>query len=205
MNARNARFLVIAAFAISLLLHVVVALNLRSHADQAPADVEVVRIERRAILIHVAKTPPPHVRPKHTPAPVESPAPKPVATGSKPAGNGGGNAPKAAATPTPTPEPTAVANACGRNDAEAGLAVAPTPPVLPVAARAEGTSGTTVVKVQLDAQGAVTGATIAETSGNASLDVIALGMARDAQYTPALHDCKPVATAYDFSVRFAAW
>jgi len=51
----------------------------------------------------------------------------------------------------------------------------------------------------------VSGATVAQTSGSQALDLIAIGMARGATYSPALHDCKPVAAAYQFSVRFAAW
>ena len=111
----------------------------------------------------------------------------------------------AAATPAPTAAATVASNPCGRNDAEAALATPPTPPVIPVSARGDGTSGTTIVKVQLDDKGTVLGATVSQTSGNQALDLIAVGMARDASYTPASHNCKPVATAYEFSVRFAAW
>jgi periplasmic protein TonB len=204
MSARNARRLLIAAFAISLALHVLLALNLRPRPNETPAEVETVRIEKRSMVIHVAKTPPPPPRPKHTPAPSTSPAPKATAKGLKPAGNAGAG-PTAAPTAAPTPAATAVANACGKNDADAAVVVEPTPPVIPVSARADGTSGTAVIKVDLDATGAVTGATVAQTSGSQALDTIAIGMARDAQYSPALHDCKPVATAYEFSVRFAAW
>jgi TonB family protein len=205
MNARTSRNLLIAAFLISLLLHGVLALNFHTRGSETPADVEVVQIEHRALVMHVTHTPPPPPHAKHTPAPSNSPAPKPKGTGSKPAGNGG----KAAATPAPTAAPTAAAtvasNPCGRNDADAALVTPPTPPVLPIEARADGTSGTTIVKVQLDVKGAVLGATVGQTSGNQALDLIAVGMARDADYSPALHDCKPVATVYEFSVRFAAW
>ena len=72
-------------------------------------------------------------------------------------------------------------------------------------ARSDGTSGTTIVKVQLDDKGAVLGTTVAQTSGNQALDLIAVGMARDASYSPASRNCKAVAAVYEFSVRFAAW
>ena len=36
-------------------------------------------------------------------------------------------------------------------------------------------------------------------------DVVAVGMARDARYSAALRDCKPVAGSYTFSVKFVAW
>jgi TonB family protein len=205
VSVKRSRSLLLIAFAISLLLHLIFALNFHRRGSESPTDVEVVRIEHRSIVIRAQKTPPPSPRPRHTPAPLASPAPKPSATGSKPAGNGG----KAVATAAPTPAPTAAAtvatNPCGRNDAEAALATPPTPPVIPVSARGDGTSGTTIVKVQLDDKGTVLGTTVAQTSGNQALDLIAVGMARDASYTPASHNCKAVAAAYEFSVRFAAW
>jgi len=205
MSAKTSRNLLLIAFAISLLLHLIFALNFHRRGSESPTDVEVVRIEHRAIVIRAQKTPPPRPHPKHTPAPSSSPAPKPTASGNKPTGNGG----RAVATPAPTPAPTAAAtvaaNPCGRNDAEAALSTPPTPPIIPVSARGDGTSGTTIVKVQLDDKGTVLGTKVAQTSGNQALDLIALGMARDASYTPASHNCKAVAADYEFSVRFAAW
>ena len=59
--------------------------------------------------------------------------------------------------------------------------------------------------MQLDANGQVTGASVTQSTGNSSLDLVAVAMARDARYTPALHECKPVASAYTFSVKFVAW
>jgi hypothetical protein len=46
---------------------------------------------------------------------------------------------------------------------------------------------------------------VSQSTGNTSLDLVAVSMARDARYSPALHDCKPIAAAYDFSVKFVAW
>jgi TonB family protein len=206
MSARNARILLISAFALSLLLHFLFALTLHKRGSEKPTDVEVVRLEHRSMVLHVTKTPPPPPpHPKHTPAPVNSPAPKRSAAATKPAGPGGSGTPPPPPPATSTPAPVAVTNPCGRNDAEAALVSEPTPPVIPVTARSDGTSGTTVVKVELDLKGTVTGTSVAQTSGSQTLDLIAVQMARDAEYSPALHDCKPVATAYEFSVRFAAW
>jgi protein TonB len=95
--------------------------------------------------------------------------------------------------------------ACTQPNAAAALAVEPSPPEIAPAARTEGTSGTALVRVQLDATGQVTNAGVTQSSGNTSLDLVAVAMARDARYTPALHDCKPIAGAYTFSVKFVAW
>ena len=81
----------------------------------------------------------------------------------------------------------------------------PAPPDIPLETRASGTSGTALVSVQLDAAGQVTGASVMQSTGNSSLDLVAVTMARDARYAPALRDCKPVVSAYTFSVKFEAW
>jgi TonB family protein len=59
--------------------------------------------------------------------------------------------------------------------------------------------------VSLDPEGQVLAAAVAQSTGNSSLDLVAVGMARDARYSAALHDCKPVAGSYTFSVKFVAW
>jgi len=61
------------------------------------------------------------------------------------------------------------------------------------------------VRVQLDPSGQVTGTGVVRSTGNSSLDLVAVAMARDARYTPALHGCKPVAGDFEFSVKFVAW
>jgi TonB family protein len=62
-----------------------------------------------------------------------------------------------------------------------------------------------MVTVALDASGAVTGASVAQSTGSSSLDLVAVGMARDARYSAPLHDCKPIAGNATFSVKFVAW
>lgn len=207
MNRGRARRLLVVAFALSLLVHLLVALVLHRQAATRENDIEVVSIVRRAAVITARPTPPP--RPKATPVPhpVASSRPAPSKThGALSTGSAGG---KATATPAPTPQPaataTAVANACGKADAQAAVLENPPPPDIAPDVRAAGTSGVALVKVQLDAQGGVTDASVAQSTGNSSLDLVAVTMARDARYTPALHDCKPVAADYTFSVKFVAW
>jgi TonB family protein len=61
------------------------------------------------------------------------------------------------------------------------------------------------VNVKLDERGGVVDVAIAASSGDPSLDQLALTTAKFAQYTPALHLCKAVASSYAFKVKFAAW
>jgi TonB family protein len=81
----------------------------------------------------------------------------------------------------------------------------PGPPDIPVEARADDTNGIASVRVSLGPEGQVLTAAVAQSTGNSSLDLVAVGMARDARYSAALHDCKPVAGSYTFSVKFVAW
>jgi periplasmic protein TonB len=199
--------LLLVAFALSLLVHVIVAVVMRPAAPSLENQPEVVSIQRRPATIAVRKlpTPPPPPRPQHTPA-APSSAP-PARRGPGPAANPGAGSP----APTPvvavaTPQPTPAANAaCHSATANAAVLATPSPPDIPLETRASGTNGVALVSVQLDSTGQVTGASIAQSSGNSSLDLVAVEMARDARYTPALRDCKPVASAYSFSVKFVAW
>ncbi|MGC2408193.1 MAG: TonB family protein, partial [Candidatus Cybelea sp.] len=107
---------------------------------------------------------------------------------------------------TPTPQPVATSSlGCAQANTQAVVVATPAPPDIPVGARASGTNGTALVSVQLDANGQVSGTNVTQSTGNSSLDLVAVAMARDSRYTPALHDCKPVASAYTFSVKFVAW
>jgi TonB family protein len=199
--------LLVIAFVLSLLIHVLLALFAHGLRGSRQNDVEVVTIEHRSdAMIHMA-TPPP--RPKVTPAPHPRPSSRPApvrAHGAQPQAAGSGS--RAAATAAPTPEPSAAAttpSACRKSDIGAAVTENPPQPEIPSGARAQGTSGIALVDVRLDAQGAVTGAAVSRGTGNSSLDLVAVGMARAARYAPALHDCKPVAAAYTFSVKFYAW
>ncbi|MBV9718437.1 MAG: TonB family protein [Candidatus Eremiobacteraeota bacterium] len=204
---KRAQRLLLLAFALSLLVHVVVALVMRPAAPTLENQAEVVSIEHRPATIAVTKVPtppPPHpVRraprtPSSAPPTRRAPGPGSIAGGGTPA-------------PTPvavaaTAQPTATAGtACVQANAPAAVIAEPQPPDIATQARASGTSGTTLVGVQLDAQGQVTAASVTQSSGNSSLDLVAVSMARDARYSPALRDCKPVTSAYTFSTKFVAW
>jgi TonB family protein len=206
MRRRVPRLLLV-AFALSLLVHVVVALILHPPTPTPENQVEVVSIEHRPATIAVAKvqTPPP-------PPPKRTPAPRNASSATPQKGPGaGGTTGASAATPTPavpaaTPSPLATASTgCTKADIEAAVVTTPAPPDIPLDTRASGTNGVARVSVQLDTGGQVTGASVTQSTGNSSLDLVAVAMARDARYQPALHDCKPIASAYTFSVKFVAW
>jgi TonB family protein len=198
--------LLLLALALSLLLHLIIALLLHPPSPTPQNQAEVVSIQHRpATIARRNPTPPPP--PQRTPAPHASSSAAPVR-------NGPGRArPVRArvATPAPvvaraTPKPAASATpACAGSEVAAYVVATPDPPQIPVGARAAGTSGTALIGVQLDASGQVTKTIVTQSTGNSSLDLVAVGMARDARYAPALHDCKPVASAYVFSVKFVAW
>ncbi len=203
---KRTRQLLLAAFIISLLVHLVFALLAHPWRNRQENQVEVVSIQRRPVAMTRLQTPPP---PKATPKPHPSPVVRPAtaapnSTPGQAAGNGGGQA-TAAPTAAPTPQATPAGNACERNDLEAAVAENPPQPEIPTAVRADGTSGVAAVDVKLDRHGEVTGAAVSQSTGNSSLDVVAVSMARSARYTPALHSCKPVASAYTYRVRFYAW
>ena len=200
--------LLLVAFALSLLVHLIVALILRPTAPTPATQSEVVSIQHRPATIVLTKppTPPPPPPPRRTPAPRTAASAVP-----RKGPGSGGTAGASAATPTPvvaqvTAHPAATpTSGCARSNTAAAVLSTPAPPDIPLQARTEGTSGTALVNVQLDASGSVTGTTVTQSTGNSSLDLVAVGMARDARYSPALHDCKPVVSAYVYSVKFVAW
>lgn len=209
MNARRSRQFLILAFAVSLLLHVILASGFRwpdllRQQDQ----VEIVHIQHlsRTVVQHAATPRPPTPAPPNSPAPTTAPAKHPSRTISGPGGAGSGAAtPAPAQTAAPTPIPVASAAPCTKGDVPVAVTQSPAAPEIPAAARGAATNGIARVRVTLDAAGAVQKALVVESTGNAALDLAAVSMARAAQYSPALHDCKPVAADYTFSVRFASW
>jgi periplasmic protein TonB len=206
---RRARRLLFIAFALSLLIHLLIALIVRPSSPSHQNQTEVVSIEHRRMVIALNRKmptpPPPKPQPVHTLAPAP-PRPKtPVAAAHGPAGGGRGVATVAPAKPTPAPAPTPSPAGCAHPNAAAAVVATPPPPEIAPDARVSGTSGTALVKVQLDPSGTVTDTSVSQTSGNSSLDLVAVAMAHDARYAPALHDCKPIAGIYTFSVKFVAW
>lgn len=205
MDTRGARRVLIIAVALSVLLHLIVALSLHPHRGEATPGIERVAIEHRMAIVR--RTPPPP--PRRTPPPVAVASraplePHPAATRGS-AARAAAVAPAATPVPTPAPTPLASAATCTQPDAPASLLATPPPPNIPVAARAAGTSGTTRVRVALDPAGTVIGTAIAQSSGNPALDAIALTLASAARYAPALRACKPVPGSYGFTVEFVAW
>jgi TonB family protein len=220
MSAGRARKILLAALAISLLVHLLLAGYIRwpifgQSREEPVAKVRILRIARRT------PPPPPTPAPTPVPAPAATPmvhasiAPPPVT----PRGNKGvphvqtvpvpAHTPtvRATATAAPTPMATATAAAPCGGHANAEPTVASTPDVADITpeARASKISGTAAIHVVLDPQGHVTDASVAQSSGNAGLDATAMQMARSATYTPHYVDCKPVAGAYTFTVKFVAW
>lgn len=205
---RRAQRLLVAAFVISLIVHAIVALTLHPWRGQAENQPEIVGIYHRSMTI-AATHPTPRPLPARTAAPRIAAAVRPHAKGGKVAEAPGGGAARGTPAPTPpppTPQPTLLAGGtCKSRDTEAAVLSTPDPPEIPPDVRADHTSGIADVKVSLDPSGQVLAAAVAQSTGNASLDVVAVGMARSARYSAALHDCKPVAGSYTFSVKFVAW
>jgi TonB family protein len=231
MSERRARRLILVAIAISLLLHVAIATFIRWPYRPAHDASERVTVEQRARALEVVTTPqrtpqPALAQVPHTPAP-QAPAPQrltphvvprplgtpaPVAAiraaahAAKPSRNAGTVPSHAAGAAAQTPAPlSSVAAACARPDAEPMLASSPAPPDIPASVRGEATRGTAAIRLQLDASGTIASATVAQSTGNSSLDAVAVAMARDARYAPALRACKPVPGSYTFTVTFAPW
>lgn len=204
---RRAQRVLVAAFVVSLLVHVIVALLLHPARERIENQPEVVGIYHRSVTIAAAR-PTPRPKPAPTIAPHLVALARPKAkTGKAPQAVAGGSG---RGTPVPTlppqtPPPVTAGTGCRTADVAAAVIATPGPPDIPTDARAEDTSGVATVRVALDPSGAVLDAAVAQSTGNSSLDVVAVGMARNARYSAALHDCKPVAGSYTFSVKFVAW
>jgi TonB family protein len=218
MNNRQTRRLLIVAFALSLLIHAAVATRINWSFREPTENVEVVHVQRvtQQKRIALMPTPPPRTpSPPPTPIPTRAPraAPKSVKPLGKPAAHGYRPAPVgvAATTPAPTQAPTPAATAtpspasCAKGNVPSELTASPAPPDIAPQVRAQANSGTATIRVTLDASGAVQNATVIQSSGNTSLDFVALSMAKSAQYTPAYENCKAVASTYNFSAKFVAW
>ena len=214
MSAKAARRLLIFAFALSLLVHIILSFVVPKKF--ASDESTVVRaMMRRVVPITIAQVQPtpkprPQIMPPHamihprtnttTKVPkVSVPVLKHAVATSQPmvaAPSGSGSLHTEAAVPTPTPRPC---------NASAALAASPDPPEIAPEVRAQMASGISRILVNLDANGSVLDARVASSSGSSSLDQIALTMARAATYLPARVQCKPVAGTYAFSARFLPW
>ena len=219
MTASRARKIMLAAIAISVLLHLILAGYIPWPFNKPSPEEAIVKV-RRITIARAVHTPPPTPPPTPVPTPRASAAPvkakvaaphvtsrskgPPVTHAIVPSGTAAASA--APATPAPTPSPTAVAaQACMQHDISPAVEASAAPVDIPPDARASKTNGTAAIAVQIDPQGHVTDATVARSSGNAGLDAVAMEMAKGATYSPALVKCKPVASAYTFTVKFVAW
>jgi TonB family protein len=204
VTPKATRRLLFIAVGLSLLVHAVLLGWLRSPFAVRQSDAPAVTIAHARIVRITQATPTPHApAPQPSPTARGSAPPRPVAT----AGRGVAIAHVTPAPPTPTPKPAAVAAAspCRRPSAPAGLESTPAPAEIPAEARAAATNGTSAVLVHLDATGGVLSAAISGSSGNPSLDTVALAMAKSAVYVPAYKDCKAVASDYTFEAKWLAW
>ncbi len=217
MDVRRTRRLLIAAFALSLIIHLIIASGVHWPFTKTSDETEVVHVQHlRVTRIARVPTPAPHTPPPQTatPAPTASPAPVRSAAPRRPSRNPAGVLPAATGTggtaatavPSPARAPSPAPSVpCANNDLPATIAASPPPSEISPEARAANVSGTARVRVTLDDKGAVQSAAVSSSSGNSSLDLVAVSMARAAQYNPARHDCKAIASDYTYSVKFVSW
>jgi TonB family protein len=228
MSAARARRLLLAAFAVSLLVHLFLAGYIRwPQLEQASREPQIV-VRQITIARMPRRIPaPPTPAPTPIPTPVSTPAPTPRASiapprtfahaakahpapraiGSTGAAAHAHVAARPPSTPVPAPAPSATSPpaACLHSDTAAAIASTPDPVDIPPNVRAAKASGTTSVQVSLSPQGQVTNTTVTQSSGNPGLDAVAIQMARTATYTPQYSNCKAVAGTYTFTAKFVAW
>jgi TonB family protein len=202
-NKRTRRFLIV-AFALSLLVHLILTGIIRWPFAPENDEVQVVRIEhlhatRIAHIVpppHTPAPPPPHRAPVHV-AKATAVNPNSTLTEGKAVF---GTAPPA----SPMPAVTATPN-CSANDTPVQVIAAAPQPEIASSARADQKGGIARVRLVVDPQGGIESATVIESTGSTSLDQVAVTMARSAQYAPATHACKAVAADFTYAVKFAQW
>lgn len=195
--------MLVAAFALSILVHAIVALVVHPPKPTHSAEIgtRLTRVQRIVAIrpTQPPRTPQPSHRARiavpqlalarqHTRAPVPGPPPAPPAT----------PAPVARVQPTSP-------SGCADRNAPAALIATPPPPQIPPSVRAQDVSGVAEVRVQLDRDGAVTAASMERSTSSPSFDALAIAMAGDARYAPAHRNCVAVASTYLFRVQFSAW
>jgi TonB family protein len=92
------------------------------------------------------------------------------------------------------------ASACNAGDAPARISS--TYYEIPSIAAEQGVTGTSVVKLDLAADGHVTAQSLYRSSGNVWLDASALRSARLSGFLPETRKCRPVSGTYLYSVEF---
>ena len=209
MNPRRQRSFLLIALALSLLVHLLVAIIVHwpsAHRREKPDIVTVsivsLRHQRQRSVPTPAPTQKPVVALHRAPAAPKHVAPKRPGTSHR---RGASRPVQPSVVASPTPQPSSSTHLCSIPNAQATLVAAPTPPAILAVLRATSVAGITSVHVSLDPQAQVLTAAIAATSGSPQLDAIAVQMARQAQYAPARLSCRAVAGVYEFSVKFVAW
>ena len=224
MGALANRRMLGTALALSLLAHLVLAAFVRVHPVEAvPYHTTPVIVH---IFVHPKPTPPPRpVRPQMRPdlvavnvvhrsdprthEPRHPNGVRPIApyspTGEPPApGNTGTNGvygakgPPGDAVPSMPPAP-----ACSDPNSEATTIVAVSPDA-PAGDSLPPSNVTAMIKVDLDANGNVTGVSVYASAGSPELDQAAMQAARESTYAPERRDCRPVAGSYLFKVEFSS-
>uniref|UniRef100_E6Q4D5 TonB C-terminal domain-containing protein n=1 Tax=mine drainage metagenome TaxID=410659 RepID=E6Q4D5_9ZZZZ len=197
------------ALALSLFLHVLAALFLEHNPldlRSGVARITVQALPRPLTIARETPTPPPtpptpRAQPRlHTAAATplsKRPGARHAVAAAPPTA-----APRPPSTPRPSPSP---ALACIATSTPPRMLAEPTAPPIDPATRAQRTTGTSTIAVAVDALGVFRNATIQSSSGNAALDVLALQMAKNAEYAAATRDCRAVAGTMLFRVKFQAW
>lgn len=216
MSAARARKILLAAFAVSVLLHLLLAgyirwpALLRPQAETRIAKVRVITVAR----VTPAPPPPtpvptpastPSARASVVPPPVKSRVSKALPAAPKAVASAPTRTAPPRASPAPTPLATPGTTACVRSSSDPAVAATPDAAQIPPEVRAAKVSGTAAIEVSLDPKGRVLDARVAQSTGNAGLDTVAAQMARGATYTPKYVNCKAVAGTYTFTVKFVAW
>jgi TonB family protein len=194
--------LLIVAFALSLLLHAVIATRVWWQWPASQEKSEVITVQRLRVA-HVIRTPvpiPPSPHPTAAPTSAATAKPAPLGKGSRAVGG----AIARATTPPPQPSVAPSVN-CVTQDAPVSIVASPPPPDIAAAVRASAFSGVARVRVDVDPHGAVTATSMVDSTGNSSLDLVVVSMARAAQYAPATHACKPASGSYVFAAKFSPW
>jgi len=102
------------------------------------------------------------------------------------------------APPTPTPKPQ-----CANPNADATIKGTAADLDYPEIAKQQGLTGTTQVRVTLDANGTVVSATVYKSAGSAALDQAAITAAKATSYVPEIVNCVKTAGSYIFRADFS--
>ena len=209
MDRARSRRLLLLAFAISLLLHVIFVRFLHGARPTQQRDEEIAA---RMRITHITRlpqaTPPPTAQPTSAPNP-HRPQTLPHAAATNGTNAGG----RVVATPQPvasapttlppaTLQPAATPTPCAGRVIPPQVLQTPTSPPIPSDVRAKGTEGVAAIDVTVDAGGKVIATALRTSSGNPGFDDIATQMARESTYAPATNNCAKVAGVATFTAQF---